>query len=89
MFIDSREGERGREREKHRWVAFCMRPTWELNPQPFGAQDDTPTSWAVHPELKTGPSKSSLQVTFHDVRVPVLSLNPSFQISEMLVSEQC
>ena len=56
---DFREGERGGEREKHRLVASHRHPTrdqthnlavcpdQELNPRPFGLQDDTPTNWAT------------------------------------------
>ena len=38
--------------EKHWSVASCTSPDWGSNPQPFGAQDDAPTSWATRPGLK-------------------------------------
>ena len=46
MFIDWGTGRRERENKKHRWVVSHMQPDWGSNPQPFGAQDDTPTNWA-------------------------------------------
>ena len=48
-------------RQKHQLVASCVHPdrgsnpatkvgaNWELNPQPFGAWDNTPTNWAIWP----------------------------------------
>ena len=44
MFIDSRERERMREREKYmdmRAIGMC--PDQRLNPQTFGVWDDAPT----------------------------------------------
>ena len=46
------QGERDRQtdidiREKHQLVASHLCPDWELNLQPFGVWDDTPTNWAI------------------------------------------
>lgn len=62
MLIDFREKRRERERNKretsiHALIKdqICkldMCPDWELNPQPFGVQDDTPTIGNKQPGLR-------------------------------------